>query len=338
MSGTHGTLGPPAPDRPASTAAGRSRSPATGGTLGPLPADVWYLTGATAVGKSEAALTLAGRLGCEIVALDSMTLYRGLDVGTAKPSAADRARVPHHLIDVLDPEQSASLDWYVRRALACVAEIRGRGRQPLFVGGTPLYLKACLRGMFFGPAADGALRAELQSRGPAALHAELLDVDAAAAERIGPTDTRRLVRALEVHRLTGRPISEQQRQFARPADPMPKVACLTRPTAELNARIDARVLRMLDAGWIEEERRLQRDHPGRSRECRQAVGYATVAAFLAGTASRDGMVQTIRTRTRQFAKRQRTWFRGLDEVVAFETGDDVAARLEAFFTQGAVAG
>jgi tRNA dimethylallyltransferase len=186
----------------------------------PSPFDrALILTGPTGSGKSRLALDLAERLGAEIVCMDSMTLYRGMDIGTAKPSAADRARVPHHLLDVLDPWESASVAWWLGRAAECCRDIAGRGRRPLLVGGTPLYLKALLYGLFEGPPADETVRrrlsAEAERDGPAALHARLDRVDPATAARLHPNDLRRVVRALEVWELTGRPISAWQTQWRR---------------------------------------------------------------------------------------------------------------------------
>ena len=179
------------------------------------------LTGPTACGKSALALELAERIGGEIVAMDSMTLYRGMDIGTAKPSVADRTRVPHHLVDVLEPWESATVAWWLERAeIACV-EIAGRGKRPIFVGGTPFYLKALLHGLFPGPPADPQLRRELEAEaerdGNDKLHARLAAVDAKTAARLHPNDVRRVVRALEVFQLTGQPISEWQQTWDTPA-------------------------------------------------------------------------------------------------------------------------
>src|SRR5437763_664579 len=172
-------------------------------------ANALILTGPTGSGKTELGLELAERLGAEIVCMDSMTLYRGLDVGTAKPTAAERARVPHHLIDVLDPWESANVAWWLDRAAAACADIRSRGRRPLLVGGTPFYLKAVLYGLFDAPPLDRDLRSALEAEamrvGPAAFHDRLRAVDPAAAARLHPNDVRRVVRALEVWQLTGKP-------------------------------------------------------------------------------------------------------------------------------------
>lgn len=257
--------------------------------------------------------------------MDSMTLYRGMDIGTAKPSNSDRDRVPHHLVDVLDPCEPASVDWYVNSADRICQDIFARGRRPLLVGGTPLYLKACLRGLFEGPPADATLREKLTSEaedaGSESLHVRLEDVDPKSAQRIHPRDTRRIIRALEVHQLTGRPLSEYQIQFALPAHPLPPVACLVRPREELYRRIDDRVLRMLGAGWIEEVRRLIGQPRPPTREALQAAGYREIVQFLDGELECEEMVGRIQTRTRQLCKRQLTWFRHLEECSFFETSE-----------------
>src|SRR5262249_37208877 len=176
------------------------------------------LTGPTASGKTELALEVAERLNAELVALDSMTLYRGMAAGTAKPAAEERRRVPHHLLDVLDPWESASVAWWLGRAAACCRDVEARGKRVLFVGGTPLYLKALLFGLFDGPPADSALRQRLteeaERSGGHVLHERLAQVDPVTAARLHPHDHRRIIRALEVWELTGRPISTWQQQWA----------------------------------------------------------------------------------------------------------------------------
>jgi tRNA dimethylallyltransferase len=300
--------------------------------------DSLILTGPTGSGKTELGVELAERLGAEIVAMDSMTLYRGLDVGTAKPTAEERRRVPHHLIDVLDPWESASVAWWLDRAAEAVAEIQGRGRRVLFVGGTPLYLKALLFGLFDGPPADAALRrrlmAETEQAGVEALHARLAAVDPVTAARLHANDVRRVVRALEVFELTGKPISAWQREWNpasggrqpsgdgrecpgtsevdRGADaPRSPILCLTLPRPELYARIDRRVEAMIAAGWVEEVRRLRQLPRPLSREAAQALGYRELGDYLDGKVGLPATVRLIQTRTRQFAKRQLTWFRHL---------------------------
>jgi tRNA dimethylallyltransferase len=273
------------------------------------------LTGPTGSGKSALALELAERTGAEIVSMDSMTLYRGLDVGTAKPTVEDRLRVPHHLIDVLEPWESASVAWWLDRAAERVADISARGRPVLIVGGTPLYLKALLHGLFDGPPADLALRARLEGDadrdGLGALHGRLAAVDPVAAARLHPNDLRRVVRALEVWELTGRPISDWQTEWRQSAADRPAVFCIDRPRAELYGRIDRRVSETLAAGWLEEARRLRTLTPPVSREVGAAIGYRELFDFLEGRLGWDDTVRLIRQRTRNLAKRQLNWFRHL---------------------------
>lgn len=295
-----------------------------------------YLTGPTASGKTAVGVALARRIGAEVVALDSMTLYRGMDVGTAKPTAEERQGVPHHLIDVLDPWESASVAAYRAWAAEAVAGIESRGRRVLFVGGTALYLKALLRGLFEGPGADPNLRRELEAEadrtGDAAVHARLSVLDPASAARLHPNDRRRVVRALEVVAATGRPLSAWQTEHDRPAPSGVPVFALGRPRDELCARIDRRVVAMFDGGLVDEVRALSSGprpwHPVPA----QGVGYREAADLLAGRLSYAEAVERVQARTRQFSKRQGTWFRGLAEVrpVALpdnEPPDETARRL-----------
>ncbi|MFO0927965.1 MAG: tRNA (adenosine(37)-N6)-dimethylallyltransferase MiaA [Gemmataceae bacterium] len=280
---------------------------------------VLILTGPTGSGKSRLALQLAPRLNAEIVAMDSMTLYRGMDVGTAKPTAQERQQVPHHLLDVLDPWESASVAWWLERAAACVRAIEGRGRQALFVGGTGLYLKAVLHGLFDGPPADETVRrgleADAEQLGRQALHDRLRRVDPESAARLHPNDLRRVVRALEVHILTGQPISAWQTQWRTGADEdgidADRCLCLDLPRDELYRRIDARVEAMIEQGLVEEVRRLRQLERPLSREAGQALGYKELFAHLDGQATLAEAVREIQTRSRNFAKRQLTWFRHL---------------------------
>jgi tRNA dimethylallyltransferase len=278
----------------------------------------WFLTGATATGKTAVALQLAQRLRAEIVSLDSMTIYRGMDIGTAKPTAEEQAVVPHHLLDIVEPADEYSVAQYVSNAAATVAAIRSRGRAVLFVGGTPLYLKSLLRGLFDGPPANWELReeieAELEQVGQAALHERLQQVDPVAASAIHPHDTRRMIRALEVFRATGEPLSHQQLQFddGRSAEEC-RVFVLRRERTELHRRIEGRVEAMIDVGLVAEVEGLIAGGKQLGRTARQAVGYQEALAYLAGESSRDQMVERIQVRTRRFAKRQGTWFRSLSE-------------------------
>jgi tRNA dimethylallyltransferase len=284
------------------------------------------LTGPTAGGKTALALELAERIGAEIVGMDSMTLYRGMDIGTAKPTADERARAPHHLIDVLDPWESATVAWWLGEVAEACRDITARGRRPLFVGGTPFYLKALLHGLFPGPPADEGLRRKLEEEadrdGRELLHARLAAVDPKTAARLHPNDVRRVVRALEVYELTGRPISAWQQTWDTPAFaespgsapppiPVPAVV-LDVPRDVLYDRINRRVTAMLDAGWLDEVRRLRELPRPLSREARQALGYRELLDYLDGRGGTwEQTADLIRTRTRQFAKRQLTWFRHL---------------------------
>jgi tRNA dimethylallyltransferase len=273
------------------------------------------LTGPTGSGKSALGLELAERLDAEIIALDSMTLYRGMDVGTAKPSAGDRRRVPHHLIDVLDPWESATVAWWLEQAHRRADEIARRGKRVLYVGGTALYLKALLYGLFDGPPADKVLRRRLEEEaereGSRVLHDRLAQVDPASARRVHPNDVRRMVRALEVWEKTGRPLSVWQTQWRTLPVSSPQLYWIDLQRAQLYARIDRRVHDMVEQGLVEEARRLRPLPRPLSREAAQAVGYQEIFAHLDGRTTLDEAVAAIQTRTRQFAKRQVTWFRHL---------------------------
>ena len=306
----------------------------------------WYLSGPTAVGKSRVALELAARLNAEILSLDSMALYRRMDIGTAKPAAADRARVPHHLLDLVEPNVDFSLAEYLTAAHAAAAEIRARGRTPLFVGGTPLYLKSLLRGVYPGPPADWEFRKqiedELQTVGIEALHERLQVIDPLAAAKLHPHDTRRIIRALEVFKASGQPLSHRQTQFE---DSLPATKCrvfvLHRPRAELHARINDRVTQMFAAGLVDEVRGLLRDYGALGRTAAQAVGYREVLDYLAeSTPDLPACVERVKARTRQFARRQETWFRALSECTLVELTGDVspAETADGILEQGAARG
>jgi tRNA dimethylallyltransferase len=293
-----------------------------------LPPDVltrcWILAGPTAVGKSAVALELAELLDAEIVALDSMTVYRGMDIGTAKPSLQDQSRVPHHLLNVIEPHEEYSLAEYLTASAKACAEIVARGRIPLFVGGTGLYLRGILRGLFEGPAADWSLRQKLEdlqaAEGPEALHRKLQKVDPDSARRLHPNDQRRVIRALEVFELTGVPLSVQQQQATLPVDQRPRhVFWLEPPRDWLHDRIDRRVVEMFATGLVAEVQHLRELPLGLGRTARQALGYKEVLDHLdqqAGLQTLDETMMTLQTRTRQFAKRQHTWFRNLPECHA----------------------
>jgi len=295
----------------------------------------WYLTGPTASGKTRVGIELARRLGAEIVSLDSMAIYRGLDIGTAKPTAEQRQAVPHHLIDIVQPTEDFSLSQYVERAHATIDEIRGRGKEVLFVGGTPLYLKSLLRGIFAGPPADWEFRRQVEEEaarvGAEKLHARLRQVDPLSAARLQATDIRRIVRALEVYKLTGQPISHLQDQFevGHPADQC-RVFVLQWPRPVLHQRIELRVEQMFAAGLIDEVQSLLARYGQLGRTASQAVGYREVMEHLAGSTAREVTIERVIARTRQFAKRQLTWFRSLRECreVPLDDGFDAVAVAE----------
>lgn len=263
------------------------------------------VVGPTATGKSALGLALARHLGGEIVNADAMALYRGLDIGTAKPTPAERAAVPHHLLDVLDVTESASVAAYQRDARTAIERIRAAGRTPVLVGGSGLYVQSVVDELEF-PGTDPELRAglesELAAHGPAALHARLAAVDPAAAGVVLPGNGRRIVRALEVIALTGKPFPARLPAAAAPRYDAVLLG-VDRPTDELDARVARRVARMFAAGIVAETRALDglRDGPTASR----ALGYQQV---LAGGSMSTAAADTVRA-TRRFVRRQRSWFR-----------------------------
>jgi tRNA dimethylallyltransferase len=285
-----------------------------------------YLTGPTAVGKTAVGVALARRLGAEILALDSMTLYRGMDIGTAKPSLKERGGIPHHLIDRLDPWESASVAMYRSWALEVLEDLASRGKPALFVGGTPLYLKAMLRGLFEGPSADLAFRQSLESEPD--LHGRLAALDPATAARLHPSDRRRLIRALEVIHATGQRLSTLQMTHDRPAEGV-CVFALERPRAELHDRINRRVLEMFEMGLVDEVRQLLNGPKPLHSVPAQGVGYREVIEHIAGRSTLSEAIARTQARTRQFAKRQATWFRGLAEVRMWPVAPDEPAEITA---------
>ncbi|HEU0010584.1 MAG TPA: tRNA (adenosine(37)-N6)-dimethylallyltransferase MiaA [Verrucomicrobiae bacterium] len=290
------------------------------------------LAGPTAVGKSEVALLLAGRLGGEIISVDSMQVYRGLDVGTAKPSAADRERMPHHLIDVVELSEPFDAARFLELARRAVKEIQGRGRRPILCGGTGLYFKAYLEGLGDSPPSAPALRAELERSPLPELLRELEQRDPATFEQIDRQNPRRVVRALEVIRLTGRPFSSQR--AAWPGDSPPgAVLGLRRSAADSRARIDARVDRMFEQGLVRETESLLGRGLAQNRTAMQAIGYRQVVEHLRGARSLTDTIAEVKARTRQFAKRQMTWLRHQlpvrwIDVAPNESAESVADRIE----------
>ena len=276
-----------------------------------LPPGPLVLAGPTAVGKSEIALLLAQKLRGEIISMDSMQVYRGLDIGTAKPSAEERARVPHHLIDIVDLDETFDAARFVRLAHQAVREIQARGRLPILCGGTGLYFKAFFEGIGTAPAADATLREELETVPLTDLLRELAEADPVTYQKIDRHNPRRVIRAIEVLRLTGKPFSAQRADWhAESVAPMKGLALgLRRPPAELRCRIDLRVEEMFRCGLIQETEGLLKKGLEQNRTAMQALGYRQVVDNLRGVRSLEDTVELIKIRTHQFAKRQMTWFR-----------------------------
>jgi tRNA dimethylallyltransferase len=271
-----------------------------------------FIAGPTAVGKSEIALALAEQLGGEIISADSMQVYRGLDIGTAKPSPADRARVPHHLIDICDLNESFDAAQFIRLAQKAVGEIQSRGRVPVFCGGTGLYFNAFLSGLGEAPSANPGLRAELEQIPFEKLLGELLERDPEAYEKIDKQNPRRVIRAVEVIRLTGKKFSEQRaewKQEARIKEQGARFFCLNRQPADLHARINIRVDEMFRRGLVDETRELLQHGLEQNQSAMQAIGYRQVVEHLRGERPLAETIELVKIRTRQFAKRQLTWFR-----------------------------
>jgi tRNA dimethylallyltransferase len=269
-----------------------------------------YLAGPTAAGKSGVALELAAKIGGEIISVDSMQVYRGLDIGTAKPGAAELRRVRHHLIDVAGLDETFDAAQFVRLASAAVRDIQERGRAPIFCGGTGLYFKAYEEGLGGAPAADAALRAELEARPLAELLAELEKSDPVTFDRIDRRNTRRVIRAVEVIRLTGKPFSEQRARWdgAGRAEAGRWIG-LSRPAGELQERVARRVEEMFARGLVAETEGLLARGLEANRTAMQALGYRQVVEHLRGKRGLAETVELVKIRTRQFAKRQLTWFR-----------------------------
>jgi tRNA dimethylallyltransferase len=285
------------------------------------------LTGPTGSGKSDFALRLARDYPLELVSVDSAQVYRGLDIGSAKPDAATRAAVPHHLLDLVDPAESYSAGQFVRDAAHAIEDIESRGRIPLLVGGTMLYLRALIGGIAELPGSSDAIRAQLDAEaarlGWPALHARLASVDPAAAARIHPNDAQRIQRALEVQAVTGEPISAHQARTRSPLDrDFVVTALIPADRARLHAALDARFVRMMEAGLPAEVDRLwARGDLSDENPAVRAVGYRQLWAQRAGSYPLDTAVERAQAATRQLAKRQMTWLRSMDGIKVFDPHD-----------------
>jgi tRNA dimethylallyltransferase len=277
------------------------------------------ILGVTASGKGALAFELARALGAQIVSVDSMKVYRRMDIGTAKPPLGKRHIVPHHLIDVVEPSEPFSVDRFLDLTGQAIADIQGRGRPVVAVGGTAMYIKALLYGLFEGPGSDEAIRSRLRKSirelGLGPLHQKLAAVDPVAAGRIHTNDEKRIVRALEVYELTGTPISQLQKQWE---DAHPNsdwcVIGLRRDKETESRRMNARVKKMMDDGLVEEVRSLLAEDKPLSKQASAAIGYAEMIAHLNGEMELTGTVEKIKINTRRFAKSQRTWFKTFRNV------------------------
>ncbi len=270
--------------------------------------NVLVLVGATAVGKTALSLTLAEQFEGEIVSVDSRLLYRGMDIGTAKPTSAEMARVPHHLIDICDPDDTLTLAQYQRAAYATIDDILARGKLPILVGGTGQYVKAVVEGWGIPEVAPHPdLRTALEALGGPELARWLAELDPISAEKLDPRNVRRVIRALEVTLVTGVPISTLQRKTPPPYDML--MLGLTRDRDALYARIDARVDAMMAAGLLDEVQALVDAGHGRATPAMSGLGYRQLLDYLAGDLTLDEAVERIKFETHRFARQQNTWFR-----------------------------
>jgi tRNA dimethylallyltransferase len=300
--------------------------------MNPAPAGqggLLVILGPTASGKSEVAMGIARQTGAEILSVDSMQVYRGMDIGTAKPSAAERLEVRHHGIDLVEPTESFTVARFVEVADAVIRDAAARNTPLIAAGGTPLYYKTLFEGLFEGPAADEAVRERLRSLSNEELHRRLGEVDPAAAARIHVPDTKRLIRALEVYELTGSPITSFQTEWSSRKVRHPATwVGLSWEREALNRRINARVKGMMAAGWLEETRGLIDRHGSFSGTAGEATGYHELEQCLAGMMALDDAVEQIKIATRQLARRQMKWFRRFPDVhwMAGERGVEESVR------------
>jgi len=284
------------------------------------------LVGPTAAGKTGVSIALAGRLGGEVVSADSMLVYRGMDIGTAKPTPDERRGIPHHMIDIVDPDENYSVALYQRQARACIADIHRRGRLPLLVGGTGLYVRAVIDQYTFTPAGiDPEFRRRMQEladrEGPAAVHRRLAATDPAAAAVIHPNNLKRVIRALEVYRLTGRSITSfRDREGVSGGLYRPVVFGLTMERPALYRRIEARVDEMLRRGLLAEVQGLLARGYSPALPAMQGLGYKEMAAHLRGEYTLEEAVALLKRNTRRFAKRQFTWFRADARIIWLDVG------------------
>ncbi len=277
------------------------------------------LTGPTACDKTEIGFTVAQKIRGEIISADSMLFYRGMDIGTAKPPAGMRKLVPHHFIDIVDPWESYSVGKYVDSVEALINDASSKKRKFLIVGGSPLYIKGIVDGIFNGPEADWNIRRELEEiaeeKGNQYVHQILQQTDPVKAAELHPNNLRRIIRAIEVYRITGKPASLLQKQYKLARNNYQfKIMCLTREREDIYRRINERVETMFDRGLVDEVQSLLDNPEGLSKQARQALGYKEVIQYLDGKLTLDEAKDMVKLNTRRFAKRQMTWFRGFPDI------------------------
>ncbi len=291
---------------------------------------MYLIMGCTASGKSSLAGELAEHLGGEIISIDSMKVYRRMDIGTAKPSLQKRQQYTYHMIDIVEPWDYFGMGLYMELVEPLIERLRQEGKPIIAAGGTAMYIRGLMEGIFDGPPTNPELRQRLEEEiarnGSAALHQRLTEIDPAAAAKIHSNDKKRITRALEVFELTGKPISAFQEQFGSGKLKYPwQMFCLTREKESASRRINARVKKMVEEGLFDEVKTLLADPRGLSKQAAQAVGYAEVIKHFQGIWSAAEAVEKIKINTRQLAKHQRTWFRSFAGVNTLEVNDDDTA-------------
>ena len=283
--------------------------------------DMILILGVTASGKGKLAFKLAKQIGAEIISIDSMKVYRRMDIGTAKPPQEARRIIPYHLIDIVEPNEAFSAGMFLKAANASIEEIKGRKKPIVAVGGTAFYTKTLLYGLFEGPGSELSIRSRLKQQasqlGLEKLHKQLRQIDPVSADRIHQNDEKRIIRALEVYQLTGSPISSFQQQWEKePASVSHnwKIIGLRSDKIIENQRINSRVKKMIDCGLVDEVKALLSEEKPLSKQARCAIGYAEIINYLKGRVSFDDAVEQIKINTRRLAKHQRTWFKRFKNV------------------------
>ncbi len=280
---------------------------------------LWVLTGPTACDKTEIGFTVAQKIKGEIVSADSMLFYRGMDIGTAKPSPGMRKLVPHHFIDIIDPWESYSVGRYVDDVETLINDADSKDRKFLIVGGSPLYIKGLVDGIFNGPEADWNIRRELEGlaeeKGNQHVHDILQKIDPVKAAELHPNNLRRIIRAIEVYRITGKPVSVLQEEYKLSRKSYQfKILCIAREREDIYRRINERVEIMFDKGLVDEVQSLLENPEGLSKQAKQALGYKEVIQYLDGGLTLDDAKEMVKQSTRRFAKRQMTWFRSFPDI------------------------